>query len=323
MTKLTVPVVLIIFKRPEMTQQVFEVIRQVQPPQLLVIADGPRDRYPEEARQCQATRAILEQVDWDCQIFKNFSEQNLGGKQRISSGLDWVFSLVESAIILEDDCLPSPSFFFYCQELLAYYRDDQRVMTISGNAYHLPLERSGYSYRFSRYNMSWGWATWRRAWQHYDGQIRLWPEIQQQRWLGDILDNPKAERYWRDRFQEVFENKIGGWDYRWTFACWIRSGLSIHPLVNLVSNIGFNGDATHTTIKNHLADLPLETIELPLKHPPFVLRDAQYDKLLQTHVYQMKWRDRWTYRVRAEGVWRTLAYLWGKFLPFKELSMQK
>jgi hypothetical protein len=124
-------------------------------------------------------------------------------------------------------------------------------------------------------------------------------------------------------FKKCLRIELGGWDYRWTFACWIRSGLSIHPLVNLVSNIGFNGDATHTTIKNHLADLPLETIELPLKHPPFVLRDAQFDKLLQTHVYQMKWRDRWTYRVRAEGVWRTLAYLWGKFLTFKKLSMQK
>jgi hypothetical protein len=311
---LTTPVVFIIFKRQEATRRVFEAIRQVKPQKLLVIADGPRPEKAGEASKCAATRAIIEQVDWDCQILKNFSEQNLGGKQRISSGLHWVFSLVESAIILEDDCLPSLSFFSYCQELLEYYKDDQRIMSISGNAYHLQTERSIYSYRFSRYNMSWGWATWRRAWQHYDDNIKLWPEIKQQKWLSDILNSPKAERYWEERFQAVFDNKIGAWDYRWAFACWIQSALSIHPQVNLVSNIGFDDDATHTTIKTHLADLPLETIDLPLKHPPFVLRDAQFDRQFQTHVYQLKWRDRWRYRVQAEGVWRTLAYLISKFL---------
>lgn len=130
--QLKTPVAFIVFKRPDTTEKVFEVIRKAKPPKLLVIADGPRAYRPGEAENCAATRAIIERVDWECEVLKNYSDINLGCKQRVSSGLNWLFDLVEEAIILEDDCLPHLSFFRFCQELLTYYRDEQQITSISG-----------------------------------------------------------------------------------------------------------------------------------------------------------------------------------------------
>ncbi len=174
---LETPVAFIIFKRHDLTERVFQAIREAKPKKLLVIADGPR--FPEEAAKCQKTRDIIQQVDWDCEVLKNYSEVNLGCRQRISSGLDWVFSQVEEAIILEDDCVPAPSFFSFCQTLLDYYRDDNRIMVISGDNFQDGQSRTDYSYYFSRYNHCWGWATWHRAWQYWDFNKNKWLEFQQ------------------------------------------------------------------------------------------------------------------------------------------------
>ncbi len=162
--KLKTTIAFLIFNRPDATERVFEEIGKAKPPMLLVIADGPRAQVPEDAEKCAASRAIIEQADWDCRIVKNYSDINMGCRNRVSSGLNWVFDTVEKAIILEDDCLPSPSFFRFCQELLTYYQDDVRVMTINGTNWQLGWKIGDGSYYFSRFNLIWGWATWRRAW---------------------------------------------------------------------------------------------------------------------------------------------------------------
>lgn len=187
--KLSTAIAFCIFNRPDRTQQVFQAIREAQPSQLLVIADGPRSGHPNDLEDCQITRSIIDQVDWDCEVLTNFSDINLGCRQRISSGLDWVFEQVEEAIILEDDCLPDPSFFPYCQELLERYRDTPEVMMISGNNFqfgHNPVE---HSYYFSHYGHVWGWATWRRAWQKYDNSLAQWPQLRNTNWLQKRLSN--------------------------------------------------------------------------------------------------------------------------------------
>src|SRR5579883_3534944 len=194
--QLKTPVVLIIFKRADTTERVLEVIRQVKPSQLFVIADGPRADRSEEVEKCAAARALIEQVDWQCEVFKNYSEVNLGCAKRVSSGLDWVFSNVEEAIILEDDCLPHPTFFRFCEELLEKYRYDTRISSISGQNVLLKHRRTNYSYFFSRYNLCWGWASWKRAWQHYDLYIKLWKEIQSEGFLKDILLDPLEVKFW-------------------------------------------------------------------------------------------------------------------------------
>src|SRR4028118_433764 len=181
------PVVLIIFNRPAQTEKVFEVIRQAKPPKLLVIADGSRAERPGEAEKCAAARAVIDRVDWDCEVFKNYSDVNLGCDPRISSGLNWVFETVEEAIILEDDCVPHPTFFRYCEELLERYRHDARVMNISGQNVLFGRHRTEYSYYFSRYTLCWGWASWRRAWQYFDVDVKLWPEIRDQNLIKNVL----------------------------------------------------------------------------------------------------------------------------------------
>ena len=281
------PVVFMIFKRPDKAEKVFEAIRQAKPPKLLVIADGPRADRPGEAKNCAATRKIIDRVDWDCEVIKNYSEINLGAGKRLSSGLDWVFDQVEEAIILEDDCVPHPTFFPFCEELLERYRYDERIASISGQNVQFGRKRSEYSYYFSRYPHIWGWATWRRAWQYYDFEIKLWPEIKTRNLLRDILLDPEAEKCWSEIFQSLYEGRRrDAWDSQWTFACWIQSRLSIISNVNLISNIGFGKDATNTDDENSRHhNLASEAIQFPMKHPPLIIRDAQADKFTQKTLY--------------------------------------
>lgn len=278
MQHLKTPVVFLIFNRPDTTEKVFEAIREAKPSQLLVVADGPREDRPGEEEKCAATRAIIDRVDWDCEVLKNYSEINLGCRKRVSSGLDWVFKTVESAIILEDDCLPHPSFFRFCDELLEKYRDDERVMVVAGNNFQVDEPRTEYSYYFSRYNHCWGWASWRRAWQYYDDEMKLWPEVRDGGWLEDMLSETGAVKFWTEILQSCYEKKKNSWAYIWTFTCWVQNGLTILPQVNLISNIGFGGEATHTTHKkSKFANMPIEAVNFPLNHPPFMIRDAKAD----------------------------------------------
>ncbi|MGH8001474.1 MAG: glycosyltransferase family 2 protein [Brasilonema sp.] len=282
------PVAFIIFKRPHLTEKVFELIRQAKPPKLFVIADGPRTEIPNEAEKCEATRTIIERVDWNCEVIKNYSNTNLGCAKRISSGLDWVFSNVEEAIILEDDCLPHPTFFPFCEELLEKYRYDTRIASISGSNFQFGHRRTNYSYYFSIYNHSWGWASWRRAWQYFDLYMKLWSEIQAGGFLNDILKDSTAVRYWSNIFQSVSENpsdKI--WDYQWTFACWVQSCLCIIPNMNLISNIGLGSDSTHFTSGKECPyiNMSTEVMEFPLKHPPFIVSNLKADSFTQKTVF--------------------------------------
>ena len=272
------PVALIIFNRPDTTERVFEEIRRARPPKLLVVADGPRADMPGEAERCAAARAIIDGVDWDCEVLKNYSDVNMGCKRRVSSGLDWVFDTVPEAIILEDDCLPDPTFFRFCEELLERYRDDLRVAMISGDNFQFGKHRTTHGYYFSRYTHIWGWASWRRAWKNYDVNVGLWPEIRDGGWLDDMLGDPRAARYWSGMFEMAYRGGADTWDYQWLFACWAQGGLTVLPNVNLVSNIGFGGGGTHTAGISRLADMAVENMPFPLSHPPYMFRDSVADR---------------------------------------------
>lgn len=281
---LSTPVAFIIFNRPDTTERVFQMIRQAQPQQLLVIADGARIDRDNEAEKCAATRAIIDRVDWDCQVFTNYSDTNLGCKLRVSSGLDWVFSQVEEAIILEDDCLPSASFFTFCQTLLERYRYDERIMHIGANNFQFGQSRTEYSYYFSKYNHIWGWASWRRAWKHYDVEMNAWEDFKRLGIIDSIYHDIYEQKYWLNIFDLVYQGSIDTWDYQWIYACWLQSGLSITPNVNLVSNIGFGTDATHTIEITKFANLPTEEIDL-IDYPPFVIKHTVADSHTFDYVF--------------------------------------
>jgi hypothetical protein len=281
------PVVLLIFKRPDTTAKVFELVRAAQPKTLFIVADAPRSDRPQEAENCLAARAIVEQVDWDCQVFKNYADVNLGCAKRVSSGLNWVFEQVESAIILEDDCVPHPSFFPFCEELLDRYQNDMRIVSISGQNVQFGRKRTEYSYYFSRFCHCWGWATWRRAWKHFDFEMKLWDEAQSRNLLADILHDPQAVKVWTKIFQSTYDKRVDSWANRWTFACWMQSGINILANSNLVSNIGFGAESTHTGNKtSRFANMPAEAIDFPLNHPPYVVIDQQADRFTQRTLYQ-------------------------------------
>ena len=295
--QLRTPVVLLIFNRPDLTRRVFERIREAQPAQLFIAADGPRPDVPADVELCAQARQVAEQVDWECEVHTLFRETNLGCKQAVSSAIDLFFEHVEEGIILEDDCVPHPTFFRFCDELLEKYRDDERIMAISGDNFQLGRRRTEDSYYFSRYPHCWGWATWRRAWCHYDGEMRLWPAIRDGGWLQDILENRRAIAYWTTIFDKMYNGDIDSWAYAWTFICWIQSGLAILPTVNLVSNIGFGENATHTRGGGRIANMSVQPMDFPLIHPPFVLRDAKADELTQSSIYE---RGRLISRIRRK-----------------------
>ena len=275
--RLTNPVLFLIFNRPDTTQRVFEAIRQAKPARLFVAADGPREDRPGEAEKCAQARSIIENVDWDCEVVTLFREKNLGCGKAVSSAIDWFFENVEEGIILEDDCLPSQPFFMYCQELLEYYRQDTRIMQISGS--NFIKSEMDESYFFSKYGPCWGWATWKRAWKYYDVDMRLWPVVKVKKLHYDFCFDEDEIKAREDIFDSVYNGAIDTWDYQWVFAKLVNNGLSITPKENLVSNIGFSEDATHTRDKGNIREnFERKELVFPLLHPPFMLKNYEMDR---------------------------------------------
>jgi len=287
---LATPVAFIIFNRPDTTARVFGEIARARPAKLLVIADGPRPDHPEDLEKCAATRAVVERVDWPCEVLTNFSAANLGCKMRPVSGLNWVFENVEEAIILEDDCLPHPTFFRFCEELLERYCDDERVAAIGGSNLLLEWPNDPESYHFSLLGGNWGWATWRRAWKYFDPEIKTWPHVLRAGIIEGLFPNPNHSAFWKNVMQLVYDKRIEtAWDYQWLLACWLQSGWRIVPRVNLVSNIGFGPDATHhQDVSLSFANQPAAEISFPLNHPAFMTRNYSLDDALSEAHYSVK-----------------------------------
>jgi hypothetical protein len=206
----------------------------------------------------------------------------------VSSGLDWVFSQVEEVIVLEDDCLPHPTFFQFCEELLQKYRDDDRIGHIGGANFQFGRKRGPSSYYFSRYIHIWGWASWRRAWKGYDPNLALWPKAREERWLRKFLEDRPLVSYWTNVFERVHHRQIDTWDYQWVFHCWTRNRLAIISNVNLISNIGFDTNATHTMGQSKFSSMKTEALNFPLDHPPFVMRNSAADEYTEKHHYAIR-----------------------------------
>jgi len=283
------PVLFLVFNRPETTRQVFEAIRKAKPPRLYIAADGPRPEREGERASCEEVRKIALEVDWECDVKTLFRDKNLGCKIAPEEGISWFFEYEDEGIILEDDCLPDQSFFSYCQDLLERYRHDTRIMVVSGINLQQGRKRTEYSYYFSKYIHCWGWATWKRAWKLYDGELISWPAIKKNGFLlYDIANGyePFVE-FWSKIFDECYSGEIhDAWDYPWLLSCWGQSGLAVLPNINLVTNIGFGDKATHTKNKNSMsANLPAYKIELPLNHPPYIIRDTVADRYTDVKHY--------------------------------------
>lgn len=276
------PVAFLVFNRPDLARRVFERIRQARPPELFLVCDGPRAHVPADAEAVAQVRAFLETaVDWPCTVHRDFAESNLGCRRRVASGLDWVFSQVEQAIILEDDCLPDPSFFTFCDAMLERYRDDPRILHINGTSFLPPGDRVRDSYFFSKHVWVWGWATWRRAWQQYDPLMATWDERLPR--LEASFDTRYERAFWLATFDEARADweKTNTWDFQWFYTCWTLGGMSVVPGVNLVENLGFGGAATHTVHDQPHHRLRASSLAVE-RHPARVVRSPLRDSFISS-----------------------------------------
>lgn len=287
------PVVLVVFNRPALTRMTLAAVRQARPAELFVIADGPRVDRPDDALRCAETRGVLAEVDWPCTIHTRFAAENLGCEANVELGLDWVFSQVDRAVVLEDDCIPDPSFFEFTDELLSRYADDERVWHVAGNRHGVrPVAFGGDSYRFSTWASVWGWATWADRWQAHrasfprrhtatrDGErddrpVRARPVTPQP---GSLVTR-SAERHFAAAAAST-DVVTHGWDKQWWLSIMSAGGLSVTPAVNLVENVGFGADATHTAARGR-RDEAAAPIAFPLRHPARVALDVEVERELE------------------------------------------
>ena len=294
---LTTPVAFFVFNRPNTTKLVFEEIRKARPQKLFLIADGPRVDKIGENENCESVRQIINNIDWPCEFKINYADTNLGCKLRVSSGIDWVFEHVEEVIILEDDCLPDTTFFLYCQNLLDKYRDDERIMQIGGCNFQNGIHRGNGSYYFSRYPHIWGWATWKRAWKFYDVEMKSYPEFVRLNQIKNYWNNKQIQKFWINIFNSVFKGEIDTWDQQWAYAICSQNGLIILPNVNLISNIGFGIEATHTKYITKESNLKTNMLT-EINHPIFVGPDSSADFYTYSQLHHIKLSKRILYSLK-------------------------
>ena len=295
MYQVKTPVALLIFNRPDTTRAVFERVAEVRPRQLFIVADGPRRGKPGEEERCAAARKVMDDVDWDCDVEWNIADENLGCRRRVSSGLDWVFSRVDRAVILEDDCIPARSFFRFCDDLLDRYEHDARVMSLCGTNLVPAMKPGPESYYFSRNCYVWGWATWRRAWAHFDVEMTQWPAFRDEGRLQWVVPDDAIRRSYERNFQAVYDQELDSWAFAWRFACWSQSGFTVLPVENLISNVGFGPAATHTCDeRDPFANRPRTELQFPLRHPqnvvPFLPADCKVEQLYHRGYVERAWR---------------------------------
>jgi len=297
--ELNTPIIFIFWKRPEITSRVLEKIRAVKPRELFLVADGGRDEQ-EQALVAKTRQLVEKAIDWECQVYKNYSEINLGCRTRVSSGIDWAFRQIERAIILEDDCLPYPDFFYFCEELLEKYKDEKKIMHIGGTNTEVGNKnfRIEESYYFSQIAQIWGWATWRRAWQKYDVDVKNWPAIKGSKHWNKILPDFAVREYWTNLMEEMYQNKNprkNTWDAQWFYTVLTNEGLAITPKTNLITNIGFGEAGTHAlNNKDEKANLAVGELTFPLEHPEKIEINKQADNYNWKFVFRINntWRKK-------------------------------
>jgi len=277
------PVLFLFFNRSDTAVKVFERIREAQPINIYLACDGARLNVEGEAAKVEVLRSrILSMINWDCEVKTLFRPQNLSCGPAVNGAIDWFFENVEAGIILEDDTVPELSFFPYCEELLARYADDDRIGMISGNN-HLPeYTLSDSSYLFSKFKWIWGWATWRRAWENQDLELKFRRSPQAMSIIQNMGYQARSERLWLTNIRKLEVKSVNTWDYQWFLAMGAQNQLSIIPRCNLVGNVGFGiGDATHCKGDAPVRYTATQALDLPLEHPKYVLPDFEHERLYE------------------------------------------
>ncbi|TAH01043.1 MAG: nucleotide-diphospho-sugar transferase [Sphingobacteriales bacterium] len=278
MNSLKTPVLLLVFNRPDNTLKVFEAIALAKPEKLYIAADGPRPNNTDDEILCAETRKIIEHIDWPCKLHTLFRQENLGARYACTTAFDWFFEQEEEGIILEDDCVPGMDFFNFCAQLLEKYRHDPRIMHIGGTNLQFGNKRGSASYYFSSIPAVWGWASWRRVWKNYDPEMAKFEKFEQENQMINVFPDKRIADWVSVMARMIYEKKVIAWDYPLAFHVGINNGLCIVPNVNLVTNIGFGNQSTHTKDSSHAhANIPIQAMEEPLIHPKFFIPHKHAD----------------------------------------------
>jgi len=280
LSHISTPILFLIFNRPDTTKKVFDIIRQVKPSKLFIASDGAREGNSNDERLCKQARNITEQVDWECDVKYLYRDKNLGCRVAISSGIDWFFEYVDEGIILEDDCLPSKSFFSFCQELLQKYRDDDKVMQINGDFYLDGAMEFENSYYFSTINGCWGWATWKRAWDQFDSKMSGYVDNKVKGRIDDYFKNKDISDWMISYLDEAMLPTCNIWSTQWAYAIIKSGGLSITPTTHLVKNIGFFADGTSASHESFELYMEFDIGDIDdIEHPSKVVHNDKADEL--------------------------------------------
>jgi hypothetical protein len=275
-----VPVLLIIFNRQNETSKVFEQIRKAAPKKLFIAADGPRLSHPNDIQKCELTRIACSNIDWDCEVFTKFENKNQGCRLAVSSAITWFFESVEAGIILEDDCLPSLTFFSFCRQMLNRYQNDLRVMQISGSNYLGNDYAPDGDYYFSAINDIWGWATWGRAWDKFDLSMPGYEEFKSNGGVKKYLKDRDMSNWLTMYFDDAKNPEASVWSSQWTYAIAKNNALTIAPSKNLVDNIGFDDQGTHSSSPSWQIYNGFKVEELMVRnHPKIVERNLSADRV--------------------------------------------
>lgn len=280
------PILLIIFNRPDKVKRLINSLRTIKPSTIFISADGPRDSVPNDKERCAEARLAISEIDWPCTLHTNFHKKNTGADFGPEKAINWFFEHVEEGIILEDDCIPHPDFFNFAETMLSTYRKNDQIMMISGNNFQNGIKRSDGSYYFSKYPSTWGWASWKRAWKYYDTKTSHYSDFIKKKKIDTICQTSIEKKFWLKFFDQIHNGKLEHWDVKWLFAIWNNGGISITPNVNLVQNIGFGKDATHTFNEKEKVMVVKTTALNTIIHPTKIYINKEADAYLFKHVYE-------------------------------------
>jgi hypothetical protein len=271
---------MVAFNRPEKTRRVLEAVRAAAPRRLYLAVDGPRADVPSDVERCERTRRVLDDITWPCEVQRLYRPNNLGCKRGVAAAIDWFLAHEESGLILEDDCVPAADFFPFCADLLERYRDTPEVMMIGGHNELGTWDATEASYLFTRTAPIWGWATWRRAWARYDPAMTRWGDPATRAAVRSRMSLTEY-RIFSQKFDSVYEGRLDSWGFAWTLALLINGGVSVMPARNVITNIGFDSEATHTRRPSRREGVvPTHPIERPLRHPPSTTPDNSFERAL-------------------------------------------
>ncbi len=292
------PVVLICFNRPILTKKVFKQIKKKKPSKLFIIMDGPRHKYSEDLKNIKKVKKIFREINWKCKVYKDYAKENLGLKRRVVTGLNWVFKKVDKAIILEDDCYPTDNFFTFCESMLNFYKDNKKVLAITGNNFQTaPIDNK--SYYFSKYSHIWGWATWRSTWDLFNDEekyIRKFLNSKKFKRINKIVDE---QNYWKSMYYQIKRGSLKSWAFYFLINIWKKDGLTVTPNKNLIINLGINNiSSSNKNDPNLKINLSKTDIKFPLTHPEIIKVNETADNKVFYSIYKKNIQTRMKNKIK-------------------------